>query len=58
MSQNRLKSAACAAALCASVLPAAGNAQQYPVRPVRVIVGFAAGGATDISARVLAQKMT
>ena len=33
-------------------------AQSYPVRPVRVIVGFAPGGGTDILARALSQQLT
>ncbi len=32
--------------------------QDYPNRPVRVLVGFAAGGATDLIARTVAQKLT
>jgi len=30
----------------------------YPTRPIRVIIGFSAGGPTDIIARVLAKEMT
>jgi tripartite-type tricarboxylate transporter receptor subunit TctC len=33
-------------------------AQAYPVKPVKMLVGFAAGGPTDVIARILAQDMT
>jgi tripartite-type tricarboxylate transporter receptor subunit TctC len=33
-------------------------AQDYPTRPVRVIIGFTAGGATDIMARLLCTQLT
>jgi tripartite-type tricarboxylate transporter receptor subunit TctC len=47
-----------AAALLAVLLPAAAGAQSWPTKPVKMIVPFAAGGATDVVARLLAQKLT
>jgi tripartite-type tricarboxylate transporter receptor subunit TctC len=44
------------AAVCLAVAPAA--AQDYPARPVRVLVGFTPGAAADITARVLASRLT
>lgn len=45
-------------ALVFSALPAAAqNADQYPSRPVKIIVPYGPGGATDIIARQLANKL-
>jgi tripartite-type tricarboxylate transporter receptor subunit TctC len=45
----------------AAVLPAASRiaaAQSYPTRPVRVIVGFPAGGGNDVMARLMGQSLS
>jgi tripartite-type tricarboxylate transporter receptor subunit TctC len=48
-------------AAVAATLAASGQAalaQDYPNRPIRFIVGFAAGGSSDVVARIIGQKMS
>src|SRR5947208_961275 len=45
-------------AIITCLLGAAAQAQDYPVRPIRLIVPIGPGGGTDILARHMAQKMT
>jgi tripartite-type tricarboxylate transporter receptor subunit TctC len=45
-------------AACAILFAPAALAQTYPVKPVRIIVPYAAGGNTDFTARAVAEKLT
>jgi tripartite-type tricarboxylate transporter receptor subunit TctC len=46
-----------AAVALATLLAAPAHAQSYPSKPIKLVVGFPAGGATDTTARLIAQRM-
>ena len=52
---RKLLTAIVAAAAC--VLATSASAQTYPSKPITVIVPFAAGGATDVLARFLGERL-
>ena len=54
----QLGCAIAAAAADTAALPRSASALDYPVRPVRLVVGFPAGGPSDILARLIAQWLS
>ena len=42
---------------CTAILVGAANAEVYPARPITILVPYAAGGPTDVVARVMAERM-
>ena len=53
---RRAAAAVLGGTLLAMLVPGA-NAQDYPVRPIRIIVPFAPGGSADVFGRVIAQRL-
>jgi len=56
--RRRLLQLAAGAAGAAGALPRLARADDYPTRPVRFVVGFVAGGAPDVIARLIGQSLS
>ena len=53
-----MKSFGILAALILSVFTTAAHAQEWPQHPIRIVVGFGAGGGTDLAARIVAEPLS
>src|SRR5688572_69619 len=47
-----------AVALALGIFTSAAVGQQFPVKPVRLVIGFSPGGGTDLMARLIGQKLS
>jgi tripartite-type tricarboxylate transporter receptor subunit TctC len=56
--KNTISKFAAVAGLLAGFITPIASAQDYPVKPVKIMIAFAPGGPSDIVGRLLAQKLT
>ena len=54
---SKLKKMVSLAGLALALLTPVAHADSYPSKPLRIVVPYAAGGGTDILARLFAQKL-
>ena len=47
-----------AALMFSTFIPSVSWGQQYPTKPIKIVVGFVAGGAPDIIARIIGKKLS
>ena len=57
MKRTTIAAALAAAVMLASAVPSA-SAQDWPPKPVRILIGFGAGGGTDVATRILADGLS
>src|SRR5256885_1404522 len=57
MLRNSLRRSVVAMLAASSLLSTLVGAQSFPTRPITIVVGLAAGGSTDVLARIVATKI-